>query len=62
MKKEGSKVYEKIRQVNNRLTWWVDPARPGQKPDCNPLTIFFFYQNDVVLIYKKNLELTLMTR
>jgi hypothetical protein len=27
MKKEGSRVYEKIRQVNNRLTWWVDPVK-----------------------------------
>jgi hypothetical protein len=25
-----------------RLTRWVDPARPGQKPDCNPLTFVFF--------------------
>jgi len=36
----------------------VDLARPGRKLDCNPLTIYFFNQNDILLIYKKKLGLT----
>ena len=31
----------------------VDPLKPDQKPGCDPLIIFYFYQNDIVLIYKK---------
>jgi hypothetical protein len=26
-----------------QLTWRVDPARPDQKPGCNPLTFVFFF-------------------
>jgi hypothetical protein len=45
-----------------RLTWRVDPARPGPKPGCNSLTMFYiFYQNNVVLSYKK-MGLTRVTR
>jgi hypothetical protein len=50
---------KKIREVKNSAdpAGWpsdpVDPARPGQKPCCNPLTIFFFNQNNIILIYKK---------
>jgi hypothetical protein len=33
------------------MTWRLDPAKPGQKLDCNLL--IFFYQNDVVLIFLK---------
>ena len=36
-----------------RLTGCVGPEKPGQKLDCNPLTIYFFNQNDIILIYKK---------
>jgi hypothetical protein len=32
----------------------VDPLKPDQKLGCDPLIIFYFYQNDIVLIYKKN--------
>jgi hypothetical protein len=50
---------KKIREVKNSAdpAGWpnnpVDPARPGQKLCCNPLTIYFFKQNNVILIYKK---------
>jgi hypothetical protein len=26
-----------------RPSWWVDPAKSGQKPGCNPLTFVFFF-------------------
>jgi hypothetical protein len=38
-----------------RLIREVDPARPDQKPGCNPLT--FFYQKDIFFIFLKK-ELT----
>jgi hypothetical protein len=33
------------------MTWddLVDLKRPGQKPGCNLLTFYIFYQNNVVL-------------
>jgi len=31
----------------------VDPARTSKKSGCNPLTIYFFNQNNIILIYKK---------
>jgi len=41
------------------LTWQVNLVRPDQKPGCNPLTfVFCFYQNDVVLIFFKKINLT----
>jgi hypothetical protein len=43
-----------------RLTRWVDPARPGQKPDCNPLTFVFLLKRRRFDLKKK--ELTQMTR
>jgi hypothetical protein len=50
---EPGRVYEIIRVVKNLVE--VDPARTGKKPGCNLLTIlYFFYQNNVVLICKKN--------
>jgi hypothetical protein len=36
---ELDRVEEKTEKEKTRC----DPARPGQKPGCNPLTFFFFY-------------------
>ena len=36
---ESGRVCEKIRVVKNS----VDPTRPDQKLDCNPLIIFFIF-------------------
>jgi hypothetical protein len=47
---ESSRVKEKTGEEKTKC----DPARPGQKLGCNPLTLgFFFYQNNVVLIFFK---------
>jgi hypothetical protein len=35
-------------------TRYVDPARPGQKPDCNPL-IFVFFTKTTSFWFKKKL-------
>jgi hypothetical protein len=34
---------KKIEEGKTRLTWQVDPARPDQKPGCNPLIFVFFF-------------------
>jgi hypothetical protein len=44
-KLEPGRIKEKTRKKKPgviRLTRWVDPARPGKKPDCNPLTYVYF--------------------
>jgi hypothetical protein len=49
---DPGRVYEKISVVKTRLALRVDPVK--KKPIANPLTIFYFYQNDIILICKKN--------
>jgi hypothetical protein len=50
-----------LKKIKKKLKTWlirrvdlIDSARPGQKLNSNSLTIYFFNQNDVVLISKKN--------
>jgi hypothetical protein len=39
-----------------RLTRRVDPAKPGQKPGCNPLTFVFLLKRRRVDFFKKKMS------
>jgi len=40
---EPGRVEKKQGKEKPGMTRRVDPARPGQKPVCNPLTFVFFF-------------------
>jgi hypothetical protein len=47
------KIHWWIELIASNLYQWVDPARPGQKLDCNPLTFVFLLKRCRFDFFKK---------